>query len=146
MYNVDYFIQKFEAIPENKWCVGSLIKAVNGVVANCANYFCGVREGNTGKYVMTDESAALARILRQHYLFNPTYRNILTDFSVIYYINDGISDFYTWNNEGTPKYRILRALKEVKEMNPEPKIKEVETTGEFIPVTFSQIQELQSAN
>lgn len=87
MYDVNYFIKKFEAIPEEMWTTGEFDR---GDGCKCALGHCGVNH-----FQGTDEGKAL------HYLLN-------------YYadeINDGASERY---QQDTPKQRILAALNDVK--------------------------------
>lgn len=83
-YDKDYFIRKFEAIPEENWCMNSY--GIAGV--HCAFGHC----GSTLKKAKTDESIALASLLPE----NGTL------------INDRQNTFYP---ESTPKQRILGALR-----------------------------------
>lgn len=101
-YNLDYFIKKFEEIPEEKWCVGSFRNKQDQC---CALGHCGVKAGN-----MNDPEEAHALKI----LMYPYYPVI-----GIVAINDGLSygeptvDFTAYGS--TPKQRILKALTEIKE-------------------------------
>lgn len=97
MYTVDYFIRKFEAIPEWRWCVG----LINGPLGtHCALGHC---TGNDS-FPFTGEADSLARIFR-------------TIEGMTSYINNG--DDHRYKQE-TPKQRILAALYDIKRMqNPE---------------------------
>lgn len=91
-YDVDYFINKFEAIPEDKWCTGNYIdKAGN----HCALGHCGERAVLGG---LTEEAKALSGLFTQ-----------IDDEPAG--VNDGHSDAY---NQPTPKQRILSALRDIK--------------------------------
>lgn len=83
-YNVDYFIKKFEEIPEEKWIAGSF-SGMNGT--HCALGHC---YNNGEGYTQSPEGSALIRILNY-----PAQ------------INDGLRSEYQQNN---PKNRILAAL------------------------------------
>jgi hypothetical protein len=89
-YTVDYFIQKFEAIPDELWCVGEFVD-VGGRC--CAAGHCGARlnGGNSNK----PEYMAIQKALGFH----------------IYDINDGKLSTYP---QPTPRARILAALRDVK--------------------------------
>lgn len=89
-YTVDYFIEKFEKIPEEKWITG-LYEDING--NHCALGWCGVK-GDAN-----DESAELTRLFWK------------IDKSVIR-VNDGI--LYAEYQQSTPKQRILAALRDIK--------------------------------
>lgn len=100
MYDVNYFIEKFEAIPEDKWCTMSL--EIEG--RHCALGHCSVYKMNERLH---GEGQALVSLL-----FNSL------GFSV-FYINDRETYDYPQNS---PKQRILAALydirdKEIQEAN-----------------------------
>jgi len=90
MYDVNYFIKKFEAIPEDKWTTGRF--ALGGQC--CALGHCGER-----LRAETEESRALDRVVGEHGF-------------VVITINDG-SDLRF--NQPTPKKRILAVLQYVKD-------------------------------
>lgn len=99
-YTVDYFIKKFELIPEHKWikwqhkdCFG------NG----CALGHCGLDNNNT----ITKESAAL------EFLFLKELEDSVAR------INDHLSPRY---NQETPKQRILAALHDIKRKQSEEQV------------------------
>lgn len=96
-FDVDYFIKKFNAIPESDIGVG--------LSERCALWHCGVRliENVKGGYSGTEESAALIK------LFGGFRR---TDFHAVYSINDiGPIGQQTL----TPKQRILNKLYQIKD-------------------------------
>lgn len=94
-YTVDYFIKKFEAIPEDNWITASLYDPEIGC---CVLGWCGVR---SLRY-HTSESRALASLLGIH----P---------NTLYRINDGIADYkHLRMTLETPKQRILAALNNAK--------------------------------
>lgn len=90
-YNVDYFIEKFEAIPEHKWIRGEY--GVNGF--HCAFGHCGAVHG-IHDFSHLPEAEALLSIL-----FNTAM------------INDGCVEDYP---QSTPKKRILAALYDIKSL------------------------------
>jgi Zn-finger protein len=87
MYTVDYFIKKFEAIPEDQWGTGKYVSENNRM---CALGFCGVRPCEN-----TEEGDDLS---------------VLSN-NMIHFINDGKDYHYT---ESTPKQRVLAYLYNVK--------------------------------
>lgn len=92
-YDVDYFIKKFEAIPEENWCVG-VYESEDGT-KHCAAGHCGEDFSN----LSTPESDALAEIIELNFM------------CTVASLNDGrIKRF----GQPTPKSRILAALNEVK--------------------------------
>jgi len=88
VYDVDYFLTKFSAIPDEQWCVGEF--AWDGM--KCALGHC----GEVVPFATTAESQAL------RWLF---------DVSVIA-VNDGKDPRY---KQPTPKARILAALRDLQE-------------------------------
>lgn len=106
-YNVDYFIKKSEAIPEDRWAVGHFVAGD----ASCAQGHCGVRidqwdnaaqERYFKNIDMFPEAASLIR------LFQPNYYDTGV---VVAKINNGAHPDY---RQPTPKQRILAALYEIK--------------------------------
>ena len=87
MYNVDYFIKKFEKIPENRWCTGVFINGNK----RCALGHCGARLDQ-----WNEESEALYKLFNNY----PTYS--------ITVVNDG-------PGVSSIKQRILHALRVIKE-------------------------------
>ncbi len=84
-YNRDYFIAKFEAIPDEKWTTGVFVHGDRC----CALGHCGP---NIGYY--TPEAFALSSMLGHQASF----------------INDGFDSRYL---QPTPKQRILAALRDL---------------------------------
>jgi hypothetical protein len=96
IYNKEYFIKKFEAIPEDKLGSGCLNN-------KCALWHCGVREDiNTdGGWKPTEEANALIK------LFGGSIEENKWGWEKVYHVNDGID-----SSEGdTPKERILNKLR-----------------------------------
>lgn len=93
-YDVDYFIQKFEAIPEDEWGMGWLANELTG--KKCMLGHCGQRD-----YINpTPEVEALSRIFDLEWT------------TELYEINDGIGK---WKHLAIkPKDRVLKALKVLK--------------------------------
>ena len=91
-YDVDYFINKFEAIPEEQWCTGAFsLCDENENTQHCALGHCGYGVGTK-----TVEGEALIS------LFEP---------ELLPMINDDRSIEYS---QSTPKQRILAALYDIK--------------------------------
>lgn len=134
-YDIDYFINKFEAIPEEKWTKGMFEN--NG--KHCANGHCGVNGDN---YNMPPaEALALAEIL--HPLRNKSWVSFgeyIPIFSVTVNINDGFAPEY---QQPTPKQRILAALYDIRDMEKkdtgkateQPKVKTVYVS---VPVSITE--------
>lgn len=112
IYNVDYFIKKFEAIPEEKWCTGSW---KNGESC-CANGHCGVMQSISP----TNESESLKNIFSvmkvtevgTNMKIEETKHGIGYSYVAVK-INDGLTKEY---QQLTPKQRILAALYDIKKM------------------------------
>lgn len=97
-YDCDWFIRFFEAIPEDKWCIGTL--TVPGFPSvHCAIGHCGLIGGNVDCW----RDAPLAR--RLQFIFR---RTLHCDVAVI---NDGQHDGF---QQPHPKARILAALRHIK--------------------------------
>ena len=110
-YDVDYFIQKFEAISEDKWVTGFLGSG-GREGQHCALGHCGVKdktrvdeytgkEYQTGNYDYSEEGAALEHMFK----------------SILYFSVPDINDspYHSAFKQNHPKYRILAALHEIKE-------------------------------
>ena len=87
-YTINYFIEKFEKIPDNMWATDWYEDGER----KCALGWCGATEKD-GIPSYTEESMALANIF---------------GVGMISKINDGYEPFL---NQETPKSRILAALK-----------------------------------
>lgn len=87
-YTRDYFLAKFQAIPEDKWLTGSY-GSCNPGASGCALGLCGG---------FTDEAEAL------RVLFCPS----APETARVAYVNDNQSEKHP---EPTPKQRILAALR-----------------------------------
>lgn len=104
-YDADYFIAKFEAIPDRQWTRSQYADGWGGF---CALGHCGERvEISTDGYmrrrnIQTEEGEALRKL----------FSDSLGLYSSPDRVNDGISDEY---QQETPKQRILAALRDIKE-------------------------------
>lgn len=104
--DVDYFINKFEKIPESKW--SGMDWEVDG--ARCVNGHCGVGRDNYAKG--TPESIALNKLFDKIAVTTIGRNN----YSSFYWwktvsVNDGNTKEY---QQPTPKQRILAALYDIK--------------------------------
>jgi len=108
IYNLDYFIDKFEKIPEEMWCIGTPERDGK----RCAAGFCGFVFG-------TGERGASAELLSLHFLLSTlklttpdsTRSYSIPFFNTVTMINDGYIFEYP---QPTPKQRILAALYDLK--------------------------------
>lgn len=130
MYTVDYFINKFEAIPESRWTTNFFDQDDK----YCANGHCGMRESELEK---TREALALAELLKP--LKRSTWSRYGGDpiYEVTANINDGETAEYP---QPTPKQRILAALYDIKAMREKEKAPEqkVKTVYVSVPVTITE--------
>lgn len=94
-YTVDYFINKFKAIPPSKWTTGELI---NESGQCCALGHCGMVDGGLSND-WTEEGLTLDNL----------FSGCLPQGAVA--INDGDDGEFT---QKTPKGRILAALRKIK--------------------------------
>jgi len=104
-FTKEYFIEKFEAIPEEEWTEGDLVtKLINEKCQRCALGHCGM----TTYEIITEEAEALSMLLRP--LHGDKH---VTLFESVYRINDAFmfTDFYELGD--TPKERILNALAKI---------------------------------
>lgn len=107
-YDVDYFIRKFEAIPEEKWLQKNMFFD-RDLGKGCAIGWCGFFKP-TGEFVdRTPESKALIELFLKH-----IRRDVIL-------INDGDVPQY---NQPTPRQRILAALHDIRKMQ-QPKREKV---------------------
>lgn len=109
-FTVDYFIEKFEKIPEERWTTGVYSKDDG----QCALGHCGM---NTGIIKYNTEADAL---------WDLVYYNI--GLSVVR-INDAYEKRYS---QRTPKQRILAALRDIKKLSKEPNVQECDATRPIV--------------
>lgn len=111
-HDVDYFIKKFSAIPDNLWITYS---RSNGQGGHCAHGWCDVQtvaqySGSFGK--MTEEEKGLIDIATKYFTWQPLYSlPERVSFRGFAYINNAPSDRYP---QTTPKARVLAALEDIK--------------------------------
>ena len=97
IYDADYFLNKFRAIPEEKWIRGTY-GAGGPDEPHCALGHCGMRRKNDGSFD-SSEAIALRDIFRGHF--------------PVHEVNDGfIPHLFP---QDSPKERILAALQFIKE-------------------------------
>lgn len=103
MFTKQYFIDKFTAIPDERWTTNSL--EYKG--ACCALGHCGVRD-----WIPTDESRALIALFTTLNLRYNEDDHMLTE-EPVWRVNDtNVRGRYP---QATPKARILAALNDIKE-------------------------------
>ncbi len=142
-YDVNYFIKKFEAIPEDKWCTGAcnkIIKTVkrkkvllifnkeeiNTIDTYCAIGHCGARNGKS----ITSNKEVYALLHLKNHLSIGCFP--VTE------INDR---YYPQYKQATPKQRVLAALYDVKKYQ-ESLIQPKETIKYVTVEVDKQIKEL----
>lgn len=118
-YNVDYFIKKFEAIPEDQWTTGER-HGSNGT--HCAHGWCDLNELSM-PYLNTysNEEKSLVKV------FTPIMKG-----TGCAKINNGFHPNY---QQPTPKQRILAALYDIKKMQQPEKVKTVYVS---VPQTITE--------
>lgn len=93
-YDVDHFIRKFEAIPEEYWAMFSFV-IEKRPECKCALGHLGCSD------IREEEQNAEVDALRK-----------IIPLAAIVSINDNDNDFYT---QTTPKQRVLQALRDIKD-------------------------------
>lgn len=115
-YDVNYFIQKFEAIPEDRWCIQT---RDDGEGRHCA-----LGHINVDQYKHPEETAL---------------RHVLGDSGmnmIVVGINNGDNEKY---QQPTPKQRILAALYDIKklqewEQEPKPSYHDITKQLAILPI------------
>src|SRR5688572_27497458 len=97
-YDVNYFIAKFEAIPDERWITGHLGESQHCALGHCT-------QGRAVYYAKEPEAAALELIL------NGGKELDESEVSVAAQIND---DKHPGYQQPTPRARILAALYDIK--------------------------------
>lgn len=97
-YNADYFINKFEPIPESKWCIYAMI---NDKGQKCARGHCNAGIRMDIKIYPSIEDNALCELFEKlgHQVWD---------------VNNGYHGPY---QQLTPKQRILAALRDIKALD-----------------------------
>ena len=102
-YSPEYFINKFENIPDYQWCIG-MTKDPFG--RHCALGHCGYNYTNSHK--RTTEADKLSKLLRNlaYITFDYNFDTISDPYSPVIKINDNLK----CTLGDTPKERIINAL------------------------------------
>lgn len=136
-YTVDYFIGKFEAIPEDQWAVDTF----NRGGRKCVNGHCGARYAHIVQE-QTGEVAGLQRVMFPlckdvKMIMDIKEYEIATRYSITAArINNGTDDRY---QQATPKQRILAALADIKQMGQEKKQQALEEVSLLLQgIDFSE--------
>lgn len=118
-YNVEFFIKKFSAIPEDKWCVDIMYSTVSD--RRCALGWCCNLVGD--EFKLEEEFAAITNLFRgvnttqnlerpDRYTFNGV--NLFNQQNCfVPPINNGDTNEY---KQSTPKARMLAALEDIKKL------------------------------
>lgn len=110
-YTTEYFINKFESIPEHLWTTGAISDQKGD--AGCALVHCGVDK----YYIRNEEAAALAILflpfLNRMHMHGGWYPH------AVYAINDAAAGLYRKGTikivtADTPKERVLQLLYHIK--------------------------------
>lgn len=126
IYTVDFYINKYEATPEKKWCVGQFIKN-NGVFKQnqyCAQGLCLPKETLKIMWLMNKGRGSFN--INEDRLLGQEYISLITLFggskekeswriasTTVGVINNGGDPRY---QQPTPKQRILAALRDIKKL------------------------------
>lgn len=106
-YTVDYFIEKFEKIPENNWCRNRFREGDK----YCAQGHCGMNMSNAPRiWAATSAKFFPESLLEGFWLVN--LFKIGLGSNVVGEINNGIDTRY---RQQTPKKRILAALHDIRD-------------------------------
>jgi hypothetical protein len=101
-YDVDYFINKFEAIPEDKWHIGAL-RNEDGYKRCALGHCCG--ESIPEYFGITNRPTEMCNDLSNF------FRGLIN--ADVGIVNDGSDTRY---KQSTPKQRILAALRDIKKL------------------------------
>lgn len=107
IYDVNYFIRKFEAMPESLWCAGSF----NRDSQKCVYGHCGIN-GGVGVWDVA-EARELFGLLKTLRVTSLTMKFCSEEYRIVAGINDGDAKEY---QQPTPKQRILAALYDIKKL------------------------------
>jgi len=108
----EYFIEKFEAIPDNLWTIVYLTSELNSK-CHCALGHCGVKLNDDDENEYTDEAWALSNILSSYHEMAFGFSadpSVLTHNNVWRINDDNLNRHLTGK---TPKERILNALRDI---------------------------------
>lgn len=97
-FDIDYYLTKFAAIPDDQWCIGEFT-ASTGEEAHCAFGHCGCTANNDS----TEEGDTLDRLFRDHGLLVTAVNDA-----------DGTKWAGPFRDLPTPKARMLAALESFK--------------------------------
>jgi hypothetical protein len=101
-YDVDYFLKKFEAIPEARWTVDVYEKPDTGQF--CALGHCGINYNGVSNTPEAQAFRDLVEAYSQRHLPRDRCARIAS-------VNDGEDDRY---DQPTPRQRILALLRDIK--------------------------------
>ncbi len=98
-YTKEYFIEKFNSIPDENWLEDGNLNHPTKENCGCALFHCGVKKDAIGSYIATEEALALIE------LFGGNRNNSIPPYRVVYRVND------TAYEKGlTPKQAIIEKL------------------------------------
>lgn len=126
MYTVDYFINKFEAIPEEEWAPN----ATSCAYTLCGQYTAGYKTECPALSELFESLHHLSEIQQKRDLAGDTYHGWSWLVAVI---NDDLPSNDTPYKQPTPKQRILAALYDIKKMQS----RDIDTGGKVKTVYVS---------
>lgn len=123
-YDVDYFLNKFQAIPEVRWTTGKFVRGNK----RCAGGHCGM--GKQPK--QTEEYTHLERLFALLSVSSVTAEKM---YCIVPHINDGQTNEY---QQPTPKQRIMAALYDIKKLQKQKKKQRTKTVYVSVPVSITE--------
>lgn len=129
MYTVDYFIKKFEAVPDNKWITNNY-ETDTGC---CALGHCGARADTDS----ASEAVALKKLFSPFGKYAVQYINDRQIFFDKKYAKQEIIKYFDYP---TPKQRILAALHDIKKMQqpPQPEVPKEKIRYVSVPASITE--------
>lgn len=116
-YTIDYFIQKFNNIPDEKWCVGTFTedssKFLGLITSNkyCAQGHCGVKDRESAKYIWNLPLNENIEASVLYHLFGGNIKTKNEENTIVAIINNGKHPQY---QQETPRLRLIAALEDMK--------------------------------
>lgn len=103
-YDSQYFIDKFSAIPEEKWCIRAIQRFENGIEQRCAMGWCFSKNINPNK--ISEEDIRSQENLQMDRFFHRINASRVD-------INNGDDPRY---QQPTPKQRVLAAFADIQKL------------------------------
>lgn len=136
-YTIDFFIKKFEAIPDANWTTG-VYKDFCGnkcAIGHCLsdNAIYKAYNNNRGRYKPTAQESETE--FKQAKCLGLLFNDVAgKGVDIVYGINNGYDSRY---RQSTPKKRILAALYDIKKLQEQPKEK-IRTVYVSVPTSITK--------